>query len=426
MGISGVDSSYYQYLSAFGLRPLETQLPSLWRCPKCFSSAHNEPIMMKPLTKKSIDDATYPKSKGSNAHYIPDGKVERLSLRVYPSGRKAFVLRYYLPGGRGQRQFTIGKFGAWTLAQARETARELLVDIDRGVDPRSRRATPERANRVKEFAEVFLRDHSSHLRSRRDHERRMRRHIVARWGAMPLAELGVDEIHRLKDELQDTPYEANRVLELIGTMFNKAEAWGHLPEGHPNPARKVSPFREPKRKRVLKDDERVRLIEAIDGLRYPHTRVLLRLYLDLPFRKSELMRARWDGADLRSETPTLTVTSLSDHKEVSTQPLQPQHIAMLEGLPRVDGNPHIFPGHSGKGHLKNVQMSWEKARRVAGCEDVRLHDLRRTIATKMASRGAGAHQIQQALGHKDIQTSAAYVHGSAEMNRALLGEIAES
>ena len=56
----------------------------------------------------------------------------------------------------------------------------------------------------------------------------------------------------------------------------------------------------------------------------------------------------------------------------------------------------------GDGHRVEFKKPWERVRAAAGCDDVRVHDLRRSIATEMARRGGTASQIQQALGYNPL------------------------
>jgi integrase len=135
------------------------------------------------------------------------------------------------------------------------------------------------------------------------------------------------------------------------------------------------------------------------------------MLMDVPLRKSELLRAKWNEYD--SERGILRVTSTSRSKRTGTQPLAPEIVAMLNQLARLDDNPHIFPGRKGTGHLKDVNSQWKRIKTHAGVRDPRLHDLRRTIATEFAGAGANEYDIQQMLGHSTTVASKHYVHHAA-------------
>ena len=66
-------------------------------------------------------------------------------------------------------------------------------------------------------------------------------------------------------------------------------------------------------------------------------------------------------------------------------PLPQALVATLQSLPRVDGNSYMFPGQNGAGHLQNMKRAWDRIRVNAGIQDVRFHDLRRTVGSWLAN-----------------------------------------
>ena len=104
------------------------------------------------LTKRTADAATY---HGSGRQVVWDSDVQGFGLRVYPSGRKAFVLSYRFHGRK--RLLTLGAFGALTVQQGREAARRALGQVAGGHDPLVGR-TDSRRRRVtlKEHADEWL------------------------------------------------------------------------------------------------------------------------------------------------------------------------------------------------------------------------------------------------------------------------------
>jgi len=85
------------------------------------------------LNKRAIDEATY---QGPGGCYLWDTELAAFGVRIYPTGRKAFVVSYW---SRGRRRFhTLGQYGRMTLPQAREAALEVFLRVRRGEDPRFR------------------------------------------------------------------------------------------------------------------------------------------------------------------------------------------------------------------------------------------------------------------------------------------------
>jgi integrase len=156
-------------------------------------------------------------------------------------------------------------------------------------------------------------------------------------------------------------------------------------------------------------------------LRAAYIRAALWLYILTGCRKSELLGARWDDVNWGRAELVLPVTKSGDTARV---PLSEPALAILRALPREAGNPFIFPSprsRDGKPkHMANIQKRWEKIRTRAGLEDVRLHDLRRTVGSWLASSGNSVLVVQQALHHKSYQAALIYARLSADPVRGAM------
>jgi len=53
---------------------------------------------------------------------------------------------------------------------------------------------------------------------------------------------------------------------------------------------------------------------------------------------------------------------------------------------------------------------WNRVRAGAGLEDVRLHDLRHSFASRALALGESLPVIGKLLGHSEVQTTARYAH----------------
>ena len=71
---------------------------------------------------------------------------------------------------------------------------------------------------------------------------------------------------------------------------------------------------------------------------------------------------------------------------------------------------------SGRGpgaRLSNLNATWGVVRKKAGLEDVRIHDLRHSYASRALSLGESLPMIGKLLGHRKVQTTARYAHLAA-------------
>jgi len=176
---------------------------------------------------------------------------------------------------------------------------------------------------------------------------------------------------------------------------------------HQNPASGVTKFKEKKRDRFVTPSELPKLIEAIQNESNQSAKYALWLYLLTGLRKEELLTAKWsDIVELGSNYQL----RIEDTKNEKTHylPLSDAAMEILNQIPRVEGNPYIIVGKNKGTHLININKPWRRVRLVAGIEDVRLHDLRRTVGSWLAQAGNSLHLIGRVLNHSNTSTTAIY------------------
>lgn len=376
-----------------------------------------------------------------------DDDPRGLGLRIFPSGVKTFVLLYRDRGG-AKRLATIGAFGVFTLDQARTAARDMLRQAETGADALQVKRAHKAAPTFGELATTYLERHASRKRSGDADRRRLETHALPVWRnrkaaditRMDVADLirsvGESRVQAPKSEkpvatrkaarrpgasrkTTGRPYEANRLLALLSVMFNKGTAYGLLPLGHPNPCAGIDRYREQKRDRWITPAELPKMAQAIDAEADPYARAALWLYLLTGCRKSELLGARWSDYDKDRAVLRLPVTKNGQPHEV---PLSAPAAALLDGLPRQEGNPYIFPGRKEETHLESIRGPWDRVRVAAGVADARLHDLRRTVGSWLAQSGNSLHLIGRVLNHANQSTTAIYARFAQDHVRDALDQ----
>jgi len=101
-------------------------------------------------------------------------------------------------------------------------------------------------------------------------------------------------------------------------------------------------------------------------------------------------------------------------------------IAVLESLEQKDGNPYVFPGNAGGAvSMSRLQQLWWRVRAAAEIDDVRLYDLRHTLASMALNAGASLEIIGGLLGHTVPATTKRYAHLAALPVRAAGERVAE-
>jgi integrase len=378
------------------------------------------------LTKRLVDGATYDRNGGHGRSHrvLWDSSVRGFGLRVHPSGQKSFVLFYRAKGRK--RLMSLGGYPEFTVDQARRLAQKKLLIVAGGGDP-VEDAREERQSSITfgQVADRFLEEHAKvHKTSARDDEQRIDDYLRKAWGTRAASSIRRSDVAALHLRIgRKAPYAANRTLSLVSKIFNWATIVGILPEDHPNPVRGTVRFRERSRDRFLSPDEAGRLLKAIDKETSPYVRAFFWLSLLIGTRKSELLRARWEDVDLGG-----AVLRLPETKALrSGRRTEPHHIPLsepaakiFEGLPREAENPFVFPGRQDGAPLVNVEKAWNRARKAANVPDVRFHDLRRTVGSWLAQRGASLGLIGAVLNHSQPQTTAIYSRfGEANTRDAL-------
>jgi integrase len=358
-----------------------------------------------------------------------DREVRGFGIRARPGGTKTYVVRYR-PGGGGRsaplRTLTIGSHGSpWTPDQARAEAKRLLGLVRNGADPAADRSARKQTPTVGDLAARFLVEYAQAKRKRStaaEYERILHKLILPALGSRKVTDLTRHEVAKLHHDLRRGPYQANRTLAVLSKMMNLGERWGLRPDGS-NPCRHVERFAERKRERMLSAEELARLGEALvqyDGS--PYVVAAVKLLIFTGARLSEVLGLRWDWVDFsRGEA------RLPDSKTgAKTLHLPPPALAVLSGLPRVDGNPYVVCGRVEGAALVNLETPWRQIRKSAGLDGLRLHDLRHAFASVAASAGMGLPIIGKMLGHTQPATTARYAHLASDPVKAAAATVAST
>ena len=129
------------------------------------------------------------------------------------------------------------------------------------------------------------------------------------------------------------------------------------------------------------------------------------------------MGTRWVDVDWEREELSIRETK---NGRPHYLPLSSAAMQILRLLPRDGDNPYIFPGRDSGHHIVNIDKAWRRIRSAADVEDVRLHDLRRTVGSWLAQSGNSLHLIGRVLNHKTPSTTQVYARfGNDQVRDAL-------
>jgi integrase len=366
------------------------------------------------LTLKSI--AAFKHKGGWDVRW--DDAVPGFGVRVYPSGKKSYVISYR--SGGLKRLMVLGPVGIFeTVEDARNLARERLVAARKGADPLEQKRREAQGETFADLIDAYIKDHAKpHKKSWKDDERRLRQHIPAFWRRRKIERIAHLDVLNLHAKIgADYPYEANRLLSLLHLMFRLAVRWGYVERGFPNPASEITRFKETQRQRWVHPSEFPILAEAIDQEPNVYVRSGLWLLLLTGLRKQELLGARRDDIDWERAQLRLPITKSGEEQRIA---LSTPAIAILQATPELPNNPYILPGQKEGEHLVNIDKPWRRTRKAAGLDDVTLHDLRRSVGSWMSEAGIDLNTIKSALRHRNISTTLIYSRLSADPARAAM------
>ena len=353
-----------------------------------------------------------------------DKELPGFGVRVYPSGAKIYVAQSR--GPVGIRRVSLGRHGELTPDQARKKARAALARIKRGEDPAQ--AEP-RVLTIAQLAERYLEAHVAvhcNAHTQGIYKGSLRNHILPALGAMSLDKVGRAEVEALHYGLRETPRAANRALMVLSKMFSLAEAWGLASTGG-NPCRFVLRYKEGRRERFLTEDEYRRVGRALceleaEGPVSARAAAALRLLMLTGCRLGEIQTLKWSDIDRKSGE-----IRLRDAKTGARMvPLTPAVLEVLAGIKRVRRSPWVITGGKPNRHLAELTSYWHRVRENAEVEDVRIHDLRHSFASRALALGLQLPMIGRLLGHTDVSSTARYAHLSQEAEKVAVARVGGS
>jgi integrase len=375
------------------------------------------------ITAKTIPSLT-PPAKGNRRHPVANCPGLFLCITAVTekktSGSKSWQFRYVNAEGR-ERLYTIGPYPEVGLMVARDRWKELRREVALGGDPLGESQATRRAPTVGDLAARYLETVTVRKcdQSRYSNRTHMETVILPALGkhtkveAVELAD--VDAMHH---RLAEHPIKANRMLALCSHMFNMAEKWGWR-EGR-NPCRYVERFPEERRERFLSLSELGRLAETLDAWHNQTVADACRWLVLTGCRRNEALTMRWEDVDLERHVWTKP-GHMTKTGKLHTVPLSPAALELLSKRERT--GPLVFEGRGGGlCHLKN---SWPEIRKAAGLEGVRLHDLRHSFASLLASGGGSLPMIGALLGHSEVATTQRYSHLSNQPLQEAVDRVGE-
>ena len=350
-------------------------------------------------------------------------------LRVLPTGKRVFFARYRDAAGKDHRH-RLGLMGpTFGADEARREAMTILARRDENTSvgepaPAAKTAAtaPQigpKSPTIREFARRFEHDHiDMYLKPRTAEKYRsaLRLYILPALGDRRIEEISTADVQKLHNSLQKMPCAANYVRCVLGVMYSKATKWEVTTCR--NPVVFVERFAERAVERFLSPDERQALERVLAAAeRIPSGKPghigreaiwAVRLLALTGMRRDEVRDLRWEMVDWRQGTLHLPETKTGKRDIVVSDEV----LSVLAKIAAEKGKPKrglVVCSSRGK-RLWSLCRSWKHARKLAGIPDVRLHDLRHSVASDAIMNGVPLEVVGKMLGHKNYRTTQRYAH----------------
>lgn len=362
------------------------------------------------ITRLSVEKLPVPADK---PQYHFDEILAGFAVRVSPKGIKTYLVQGRIRGSGKVERVTLGRHGVVTPEEARARAREILSNMAAGTAPQKKRDLVLVSEALNEWLDVQV-AHKLKRRTASDYRIIAEKVLKPAFGSRPVAAIERADLAALHHDRRDTPRRSNYILAVARSFFSWCEDAGHR-QPETNPAKRIKAYPENRRERFLSVDELASAAAAVSecertGVLSIWAAAALRLCILTGARQGEIRLLRWREVDLERRLLLLEDSKTGRRPIYLSEPA----VAILATLPRVMGNEYVIAGARAGEPYANLTNAWLKVRRVAGLDDVRLHDLRHTFASFGAADSMSLPMIGRLLGHRVPATTARYAHLAAD------------
>jgi integrase len=340
-------------------------------------------------------------SPASGRVYWMDIKLPGLALCVSSTGSKVF---YFVGRGVGRpTRVKLEKFPKITVAKARELCVRVHADVAVGKPPVTRAARA--LMTVGDVWDWHLTHNlKPHNRTWGIDERTYNRECI-QWAALPMRSLSRTMIAERKTEIlnRGKPGAVNLFLSVMRGICKTAVAEGWADK---NPAEQVRKCRMQKRARFLDEDEIGTFFTSLAKLKEDRQDYFM-VVLFTAARKSNVCAMAWQDINFTRNTWIIPDPE-SKNKDPIYLPLARVVVEILVKRKAVSTSPWVFPGRYDSDHYKDPKRQWAKLLKDSGLVNLRIHDLRRTLASWQSIAGVSLQIIRDSLGQKSFAAALIY------------------
>lgn len=393
----------------------------------------------KRITKRNID-ALKPTDKD---FILWDDQLSGFGVRVKPSGIKSYFIQYRNDKGTSKR-YTLGKHGPLTPDMARDLAlKEMGRVVSEKADPAKEKRDKLKERTLKELCELYLKEGCKHKKPATiDIDTgRIKRHIIPLLGRKKVTEVTRADVTKMRDDITAGKTSINertdklrgrasvtggegtaaRAVSLLSAIYTYGISKDDGITNNPCKGVKISKGNKNKRYLSPKDfQDLAAALKEAEEHEHPSALNAIRLLIFTGARKSEILTLQWSFIDF--ENACLHLPESKTGQKIIR--LGAPALALLNEIPKEQGNPYVFTGHMKQRHFVGLTRVWHRIRkRRESLKDFRLHDLRHSFASIGVSGGLSLPIVGELLGHADSRTTQRYAHLSADPVKEAVDQI---
>ncbi len=346
---------------------------------------------------------------------VCDSKVPHLVVLVYPKGTKTFCYHGRVDGKEVVYK-SLGQFPAVSVDIARSEATKIQDTINQKKNPLKNSKLEKMY--FSQCYEMFMafKENTLAKGSIYDYKKNWNRYLEPVLAYKKLYEIDTDLLQNLHIKLRDTPYQANRVIVLVKSIFNyMIRKKGYIGS---NPANGVELYEERARNSFLYPEEINKLLQAMtanDGIDFLLNMAILFLIV-FGVRKTNVLEMKWKEIDLKHKLWTIPKTKNGDEKICTIPAILLPFFDKLKKY-KIAGNEFVFASStSTTGHIVEIRKHFNELIRLVGIgRHIRIHDLRHTYGTMSALLNHSPSIIKTELGHRTMNASNRYINIANQM-----------
>ena len=343
-----------------------------------------------------------------------------LMLQVTPNGVKTYYV-YKRIHGRPTRTYLGTVDVLKSPEMAREMAAEVKVAINKGEDPHKQNRQYSNEDKLQKLFDDFVEERGRFIGKRTMvNYQSMWKTKLSKLANKRLSDITSDDLKLLHRKISETSgnYTGNHCIVLVRTIYNYAIKEERF-DGR-NPANAVKLNKREPRVRYMEHAELKRFFEALETYDNETSRDAILMLLYTGVRKSNVFEMKW--ADIDMEAKVWKIPQTKTDKNVTIALVEPAMEILKHRKEQAEIEWVFNSPYSKSGHIVELKRAFSTILKKANITNLRIHDLRHTLATYLIANGADAFMVKRALTHKSLQSTQVYVNLGVEHLRDKLND----